>query len=146
MDRASSRDAQGRDTVATIGTGVVITGEVNCDADLQIDGRIKGEVRCGTLFLGETGSVEGLVQADRVRVSGLVDGTIVAGDLAIEAGGKVKGEIIYARLKVTAGAVIEGRLEHRAGDVAAAAAEPASLKLVEPGETAPVQPRRVYID
>lgn len=149
MDRTTTREAANRDTVATIGSGITITGSVTSTTDLQVDGRISGDVNCGTLFLGETGVVEGNVQAQRVRVSGSVDGTVVAGDLAIEATGRVKGDVSYARLKVSAGAIIEASLKHRAQDVADLAPEPAPLKLVETPEAAAAEkparePRRVY--
>jgi len=142
MDRSDRHDDHGRDAIAVIGPGIAISGEVSCSTDLQVDGRIKGEVRCATLLLGETGYVEGTIQAERVRVSGTVDGAIVAGDLAIEPTAHVQGEIAYARLKVSAGGVIEGNLKQRAA--AEPASESASLKLVEPPE--PQQPRRVYGD
>jgi cytoskeletal protein CcmA (bactofilin family) len=144
MDRSDARDKQGRDTMSIIGPGVVIAGDVECSTDLQIDGRVNGEVRCATLFVGEEGSVEGTIQAERVRVSGKVEGTIMAGDLGIEASARVKGELVYTRLKVTAGGVIEGTLKYRAAD---SAAESTNLKLVEPHPAQqPAQPRRVYVD
>lgn len=140
MDRSDRRDDHGREAIAVIGPGITIAGEVSCSTDLQIDGRIKGEIRCGTLLLGESGYIEGTIQAERVRVSGTVDGAIIAGDLAIEPTAHVAGEISYTRLKVTAGGVIEGNLKQRAAEESAA--ESTSLKLVEPPE--PQQPRRVY--
>jgi cytoskeletal protein CcmA (bactofilin family) len=144
MERSGTRDPQGRDAVATIGGEVTVTGEVACAGDLQIDGTVNGEVRCGTLFLGESGKVEGTVQADRVRVSGRVEGTIIAGDLAVEAGAVIKGELLYARIKVSAGAVIQGSLQHRPQD-GEGGEQPSGLKLVDSPAAAP-QPRRVYID
>jgi cytoskeletal protein CcmA (bactofilin family) len=130
--------------MSIIGPGVMITGDVECSTDLQIDGRVNGEVRCSTLFVGEDGTIEGGIQAERVRVSGKVEGTIVAGDLGIEASAQVKGEFVYSRLKVTAGGIVEGTLKHRAAE---AAAEGTSLKLVEPPPSQqPAPPRRVYVD
>ena len=141
MERSDTRDQQGRDSMSIIGPGVVITGEVECSTDLQIEGRINGEVRCATLFVGEGGNVEGTIQAERVRISGKVEGTVIAGDLGIEPTAHVKGEVVYTRLKVTAGGIIEGTIKHRAAD---SAVEGTNLKLVEPPQ--PPQPRRVYVD
>ena len=140
MDRSDRHDEHGRDAIAVIGPGITISGDVSCSTDLQVEGRIKGEIRCGTVLLGESGYIEGTIQADRVRVSGTVDGAIIAGDLAIEPTAHVRGEIAYTRLKVSAGGVIEGNLKQRAAEEPAS--ESASLKLVEPPE--PPQPRRVY--
>lgn len=99
-------------------------------------------MRCPTLFLDEGGVVKGSVAADRVRVSGLVDGGIEAGDLAIESTGRVLGSASYARFKVSAGGVIEGTLSHRPEHEAQTNAP---LKLVE-GDQGPKPRRMVYGD
>lgn len=143
MDRTGEEKA--RDDVATISSGVVITGEVSSTVDLQIDGQITGDVRCTTLYLGESGLVKGNIQAERIRVSGGIEGNVVAGDLAIEATGRIRGDVGYNRLKVTAGAVIEGMMKHRASEAVAPAADSTPLKLVGTGDAA-AQPRRVFVD
>ena len=143
MDRTSENNA--RDDVATISSGVVITGEVSSTVDLQIDGQINGDVRCTTLFLGESGLVKGNVHAERIRVSGAIEGNVIAGDLAVETTGRIRGDIGYDRLKVTAGAVVEGMMKHRANEPAGSASDPGPLKLVEKNEAA-AQPRRVFVD
>ena len=155
MERPDSRDKTGTDAVSVIGNGITITGEVQCTTDLQVEGRINGDVRCNTLFLNVGGVIAGTIRADRVRVSGTVEGNIEAGDLAIEPTARVTGDILYSRLKVATGGVMEGSLKRRpTDDSVAATPEPAaSLKLVEP-ETPPAppqvaqvaQPRRVYVD
>lgn len=148
MERSDSRDKNNTDAVSIIGAGITITGDVRSTTDLQVDGRIDGDIHCATVLLSEGGVVAGSIHAERVRVSGTVEGDIEAGDLAIEPTANVKGNISYIRLKVATGGVIEGALTRRAGEAPAAviappAPEPASnLKLVET-ETAP---RRVYVD
>lgn len=146
MDKVEGREKATRGTAAMISAGVVVTGDVECATDLQIAGRVQGDVRCSTVFVDEGGAVTGGIHAERVRVSGAVEGTVEAGDLAIEPGGRVSGTITYARLKVSAGGVVEGNFTHRAGaaPVAVPAAPENGLKLVEPVE--PVNPRRVYVD
>ena len=145
---AGATNEKPRDDVAIISAGVAITGEVSSTIDLQIDGRVLGDVRCTTLFLGETGVLEGNVQADRIRVSGAIDGNVVAGDVAVEATGRINGDVSYNRLKVTAGAVIEGMIRHQDTGTTARAATPAetaaSLKLVDGGDAA--AQRRVFGD
>lgn len=136
-----------RDDVAIISSGVTITGEVSSTIDLQIDGRVHGDVRCTTLFLGESGVLEGNIEADRIRVSGTIEGNVTAGDVAVEATGRIHGDVAYSRLKVTAGAVIEGMIRHQDNGKAAVATPAetaASLKLVEAGEAA--SQRRVFGD
>lgn len=129
-------------TVATVSNGIVITGNVECTTELQISGRVDGEVRGVTVFIDPDGIVSGGVSAERLRVSGTVDGTIKVGDLAIEAGGRVSGEVSYARIKIAAGGVIEGNFNMIAD--AKSSVEEKTLKLVDQPDSS--NPRRVYVD
>lgn len=128
-------------TPAVISAGVTVTGNVSCEGDLQISGRVEGEVRGTTVFVDGDGVVDGAIEADRLRVLGTVTGTISVGDLAVEAGGSVAGETSYARLKVASGGVIEGSFTHRRQ--AQAAEGESSLKLVSPPSA---NPRHVFVD
>jgi cytoskeletal protein CcmA (bactofilin family) len=117
-----------------IGPDIKIIGSIEASADLMVEGRVEGDVRCRNLLLGESGSIKGKVFCDRARVSGTVDGSIDTGDLGIEATGVVTGEASYTRLKVAIGGVIEGHMKSKA-------APEQKLKLVA-GE-APAQKRIV---
>lgn len=129
-------------TVAAIGPGITITGDVESTVEMQISGRIDGNIRCQTLFLDESGSVAGSIRAERVRVSGTIDGDIDTVDLAIEPTGRVSGAVTYARLKVSPGGIMHGSMSHRAAE--ASGVEPGNLKLVEDADRGP--PRRVFGD
>ncbi len=144
METAGGRKAKEENSVATIGRGITITGEVSCVQDLQIEGLVNGDVRCPTLLLNEGGTINGSVHADRVRISGRVDGAVEAGDLALEATAFIEGDVTYTRLKVSPGGKIRGRMLPR--DEEAASVEPASLKLVEPAPQLPPEPIRVFGD
>lgn len=98
--------------MSIIGADIVITGNIE-GADLHIEGKVVGEVRCETLILGDTSSVNGRIYAARVKVSGTVEGAIETKDLAIEASGRVIGDMSYERLRVLNGAVLEGNLTRR---------------------------------
>lgn len=127
-------------TPAVISAGIVVTGNVACEGDLQINGRVEGDVRGTTVFIDQGGSVEGAVEAERLRVCGSVTGRITVNDLAVESNGVVGGETSYERLKVAAGGVVEGTLAHR--QKKQAAQDEQSLKLVP----APANPRHVFVD
>ena len=118
--------------IATIGSGITVNGSVECEVDLRIDGRVVGDVRCGTLLLSTNGLVTGNIFADRVRLSGRVEGGVEAKDVAIEAGAHIKGDVSYSRLRIANGGVFEGSMTHRPLQEEEAAAEGDRLKLVEP--------------
>ena len=111
----TSRDLAGeqptRPSPPSIGVDVTITGKLEAAQDLHIDGSVVGDVRCQTLFLGETSKISGNIQAARVRVAGIVQGGIEARDLAVEATARVTGDVTYGRLRVANGASLEGKLK-----------------------------------
>jgi cytoskeletal protein CcmA (bactofilin family) len=127
-------------TPAGISAGIVVNGNVTSEGDLQISGRVEGEVRGATVFIEKGGSVDGMVEAERLRVSGTASGRIIVNDLAVEAGGSVAGETSYERMKVASGGLIQGSFVHR--PQAQGPRDEQSLKLV----SAPVNPRHVFVD
>ena len=100
-------------------------------------------MRFATLILGESSSVNGKIFADRVRVSGAVDGAIETKDLAVEATARVTGDITYDRLRVANGGVVEGQMKRKA--VEETAGDSGKLKLVEP-PVADARPEVVVIE
>ena len=61
-------------------------------------------------MVGEKGCVRGEIRTERLRLSGMVEGTIETNDLAIEATAHVKGEVSYARLRVASGGTVQGNM------------------------------------
>lgn len=98
--------------ISVIGADILVTGNIEAEVDLHIEGRVQGDVRCATLILGERSSVVGSVYAQRVRVSGTVEGAVETIDLAIEAGAEVKGDVTYSRLRIANGGIIAGKMTH----------------------------------
>ena len=96
-----------------IGAEVVISGDLATDAQLQVDGRIDGNVRCAALFQGAEGIIAGNIVADEARLAGTVEGTVSAGILIVEAGAQILGDVAYDTISIEAGARIEGRLGRR---------------------------------
>lgn len=116
--------------VSVIGDDITITGDIEASVDLHIQGRVKGDVRCSTLILGENSVVTGNIYADRVRIGGTVEGKIETKDLAIEETAKVTSDMTYSRLRIATGAVVEGQLKHVPSEESAA--DNGKLRLVEP--------------
>ena len=142
-----------------IGPGLRINGDVISDGDLQIDGRVVGDVKSRTLNLGESGEVDGGIVADQLQVGGKIVGQIKARTVNLARTARVEGDILHETLSVEAGAFIEGairRIEAKkveekkpaapivapeedkkpaAGELAKpAAAEPAKLAAAEPAK------------
>jgi cytoskeletal protein CcmA (bactofilin family) len=97
-----------------IGPEVLVSGDLATDAQLHVDGRIDGNVRCNQLVQGEAGIIAGNIHAEEARIAGTVEGQVNVRTLFVEATAKVMGDIAYETLSIDAGAQLEGRLARRA--------------------------------
>ena len=59
-----------------IGPEVLVSGDLATDAQLHVDGRIDGNVRCRQLVQGEAGIIAGNIHADEARIAGTVEGKV----------------------------------------------------------------------
>jgi cytoskeletal protein CcmA (bactofilin family) len=103
----------GPSALSFIGPEVVISGDLVTSAQLHVDGRIDGNVRCGQLCQGASGIIAGDIIADEARIAGLVQGTIDAATVIVEASARVAGDVSYDTISIAAGARIDGRLGRR---------------------------------
>ncbi|UTW53849.1 polymer-forming cytoskeletal protein [Kordiimonas sp. SCSIO 12610] len=95
-----------------IGSDVQIEGNVKTSGELQLDGKVMGDINCGSLVMGETGSVKGLVKADNVTIRGNVEGEIRSKTVRLEKSAVVNGDVYHENLSVEAGAKLSGRFAH----------------------------------
>ena len=137
---AAKAARSGGPRLSFIGSEVIISGDLATDAQLQVDGRIDGNVRCASLFQGAEGIIAGNIIAEEARLAGTVEGTVSAGILVVEAGAQILGDVAYETISSEAGARIEGRLGRRAvldrggGDQPALIATPVSFSPARPGD------------
>lgn len=114
---------------------LVFEGNISGDGELTIDGQVKGDVRVNRLIVGDTGSVEGTVQADNVDVKGRVVGAVQGKNVKLLSTAYVDGDINHEQLAIEVGAYFQGRcLQTRPGQ--AAATTPASAPAATPAAPA----------
>src|ERR1700674_514569 len=99
------RKAQAR---SVIDPGLIITGTLEGDGELQIDGEVRGDIRCTHLTVGNAASVQGSIAADEVVVRGKVKGVIGANRVILTDGAHVESDIFHKRLAIEEGARFEG--------------------------------------
>lgn len=97
-----------------IGPEVVVAGSLTTSAQVQVDGRIDGDLNCETLSMGESGVIAGDIRAEEARIAGLVEGKVSARVVTVEATGRITGDVSYDTISIAAGAQIEGRFARRA--------------------------------
>jgi cytoskeletal protein CcmA (bactofilin family) len=108
------RDRGGmRSSVPSIISGdLVVRGTLVSNGDVQIDGRIEGDVRAGALVIGEKAHIEGDVYAEDAIVRGSVHGAIRARKIQLCSTCRVEGNILHEALAMEAGAYFEGNCRH----------------------------------
>lgn len=102
------------------------SGAYRTPHNLRIDGRYEGEIECaGTLFIGESASVNARVTAGSVTVAGQFDGEIAC-DIKFEIlrTGRVSGSVRTGVTVVHEGATYEGELRMVRGTAATAPRPP----------------------
>lgn len=87
---------------------LTVEGNLVSDGDIQLDGRVTGDVHTRRLTVGEGAVVTGAIVADSVRVAGTVDGEITAVSVELTATAKVSGDINHDSLAIQAGAFVQG--------------------------------------
>lgn len=101
-----------------VSSDVTITGLLQSEGDMQVDGRVDGNVRCVRLVVGESGVINGEVEAQAVTVRGRIDGSIRARELALAATARVEGDVLHQVLEIEAGAFVQGRFRHSSDPLA----------------------------
>ncbi len=97
---------------AFLDQGSSFEGKLTYKGAVRIDGRFGGEiVSSDTLYVGETGEIEGTIRVGEAIVSGNVRGTLVVERrLKLLATARVEGDVQTGALVVEEGASLDGRI------------------------------------
>lgn len=93
-----------------IQSGTIITGDVESNGNIRIDGTLNGTVSAGgKVILGSTGTVEGEINCINADIEGHVNGVVRVKELlALKATAVVTGELIVSKLSIEPGARFTG--------------------------------------
>ena len=91
-----------------LSSDLTITGNLESEGDMQIDGTIDGDIKSFTLTVSESGVIRGTVDAEEVTIAGSVTGQIKARHVILVKGAKVIADLIQDRLSIEPGAFFEG--------------------------------------
>ena len=118
-----------------IGPDVVITGNVQAQSDLHVEGQVEGDLDCGNLVQGAESVIRGEVRATTARIAGTIEGAVAIRQLTVEAGARILGDVEYDTIALETGAQIDGRLKHMSGQpVTPALAAPHAMTVVSAAE------------
>ncbi len=99
--------------MASFGKSIIFKGDLTGDEDLEIEGRVEGQVKLPNhqLTIGAHGRVTAQVEAKHVVVIGHVSGNVSASErVEVQATGIVDGDIAAPRLLIAEGAVVNGSI------------------------------------
>ena len=124
-------------TASLIADDITIEGNIIGDGELHVDGVIRGDVRVPRLSVGETGHIEGSVQAEAVETRGRIVGAIVAKQVKLMGTCYVDGDITHEQLTMETGAFFQGRSLRLQRPAPVQAAVPAPKPAPAPVPSAP---------
>lgn len=115
-----------------ISADLVVNGTLTSSGDIQIDGRVEGDVRSAGLVIGDKAYIQGEILADDVTVRGRVQGGIRARKVLLCATSHVEGNILHEAFAVEAGAFFEGNCRHSDNPLSEEAGRPSQAYQSKP--------------
>jgi cytoskeletal protein CcmA (bactofilin family) len=109
---ASPKRAPRNGVASVISTELIVRGTLISAGDVQVDGKVDGDIRAAGLVIGEKAIIIGDVYAEEATVRGRVEGSIRARKVQLCATCHVEGNILHEALSVETGAYFEGNCRH----------------------------------
>jgi cytoskeletal protein CcmA (bactofilin family) len=132
-DRRPQQPAASAAGTTHIAPGAKITGQVNGNSDLVIDGELEGQVRLDShVTVGTEGRVQGDIVAKSVRIGGRVVGNVQGHEkVEILPTGRLEGDVAAPRVVLAEGAFFKGKVEMTGGQAKAGANQAVGKKKEE---------------
>jgi cytoskeletal protein CcmA (bactofilin family) len=110
---APSHVQVGSPALSVIDAWLTITGNLESQGDVRVEGQISGDIRCANLVIGRDAVVSGDIVAEEAVVRGKVKGTIRANRVILQDTACVESAIYHRVLSVNEGASFDGQSCHR---------------------------------
>ena len=94
--------------MSVIAQGVTLTGDIDGQGDVSIDGTFQGQIKCHKLVIGETGSFRGKAKVTTLVIKGRFRGEVEADDVHMMRTADVEGRVHHDVLEVEEGAKVQG--------------------------------------
>jgi cytoskeletal protein CcmA (bactofilin family) len=93
-----------------ISADVHIVGTLSAEGEMQIDGKVEGNVRAQRVVIGSSGIINGEIVAEEIVIRGEVNGPIRGRMVQFSAGARVVGDIVHWTIAMESGAAFEGNI------------------------------------
>jgi cytoskeletal protein CcmA (bactofilin family) len=100
-------------TKSIIGEDVEIVGSIKCASNIQIDGKLSGDLACnGNALIGNKATIKGNITVESITIMGQVNGNVTARDrIELKSTTRLNGDIRAKRLTVEDGVTFIGKSE-----------------------------------
>ena len=93
-------DGQIKNDHLVIGLGLKVTGDVETNARLRIDGEVHGEISATTVLVSEKARITGGITADEIVVEGELMGTVRGKRVVLRSTCRVEADIFHESLVI----------------------------------------------
>ena len=95
----------------------VITGEIQGQSDLNVEGQFTGNIDIGgLLFIGKGGNFKGEARVENMVIEGRVEGHVKAtAKIEIRCSGHIQGNIVCQQIAIAEGAFFDGKIKTNKG-------------------------------
>lgn len=107
--RSAPMRAGDRAAPSIIGPDLLITGNLVCRGEIQVEGEIQGDVHATNLVVGDTARITGGIVAEEVVVRGHVMGSVRGKRVLLQNSSHVEGDVYHQTLAIEQGAFFEGK-------------------------------------
>jgi len=136
----STRSALKNSVPSIISSDLRINGDLVCSGDVQIDGWVEGDIQSRNIVIGEGATVHGALQAETVRICGLVKGQIKADSVVLEKTARVTGDVLHKSLAIEQGASLEGMCKRLEAPAQVALPAPSAANEAKPAANGDAKP------
>lgn len=88
-----------------------VSGNVKSTGDIQIEGKVEGDIFAHLLTVGQNALITGEITADDVVINGRVLGKICALKVRLTSSARVEGDIVHNTLAIESGAKFDGSVQ-----------------------------------
>ena len=108
----SKKNQTSVDDFSHLGEGASFQGEILCKGEIEVAGKVKGNISAKCLRILETGKVTGQVNAEKVEILGCMIGNTDSVSVHVGEKGVVRGDLKFeTNLSVAEGADILGHVQ-----------------------------------
>ncbi|RED13136.1 bactofilin family protein [Pontivivens insulae] len=110
---------------SVLSSDLVVKGNLETTGDIQIEGKVEGDIRAHLLTVGEGATVKGEIMADDLVVNGRVVGRVRGLKVRLTSTARVEGDIIHKTIAIESGAHFEGSVQRNDDPLSQGNAAPA---------------------